>query len=62
MKFNLIMLLLLCTFWVSAQDDYESGTVDNDIIFTTTDGETHSLFNILNSGKHLFITSFKYPG
>lgn len=39
-----------------------SGTVDNDINFTTHNGESNSLYEILNSGKHIFLGVYTYAG
>lgn len=61
-KIFIILLFLFIAINLSAQEITRDGKIENDIVFTTYDGETHSLFALLESGKHVYCTSFKYPG
>lgn len=40
----------------------QRGVVDRDITFTTYKGQTGNLHDLLNSGKHVYVLTFKYPG
>lgn len=55
------LLLLLCSIAIFSEQ--KKGVVDRNIIFTTyKDGKTEDLHKLLNSGKHVYVLSYKYPG
>lgn len=64
MKLRLTAVLVSLFFVVLFSEDSipTRGTITKDIVFTTYAGETYSLMELLKSGKHVYCTSYKYPG
>lgn len=60
MKHNKFILILsiIVRLTIFAEN---SGTVDSDIIFTAYEGDSHSLFELLESGKYVYVFTFRYP-
>lgn len=53
-----LLSLLLLVVGVIAQT---SGVVDRDIDFTTYTGKEFNLHDLLNSKKHIYVITYKYP-
>lgn len=62
MKQCRITFLFALLFVLGAYSAETSGTVDANIQFTTYKGEKEDLFELLKSGKHVYVLSYKYPG
>ncbi len=50
-----LMLLVITVF------SQTRGTVDRDIDFKTYVGKEYNLHDLLNSGKHIYLITYKYP-
>lgn len=53
---KIVLALLLLTSSILADD---SGTITEDIQFTTMDGDSYSLFSLLDEDKHVFVAFIK---
>lgn len=59
---HLFIKLIVIFISLITQIIAQSGTVNTDINFTTHKGENHNLFDLLNSGKHVFLGVYTYGG